>query len=394
MEPNSPGLNITALKHFLPQGYIGERLFRVLNFNSSNYINLNQLISGLSRIYFGEFEDKLRFVFEMYDCDKNGLISQEDIRLMLSYVPMQTIEQLGHCKEGIYTCGGGGHDSYYDRVQIQMQMYQLFTIVMANQAFLTLDDFKKLVVTSFSDMFICLFLLIRQKLPGMSILSKSNESYKTDLIQKDDFIISTNPILNKLTPSHSIHIGSPFCSSIPITTNSKPNPFLQRFIDNNESLKNEGVTKSKQSEPIKKGEEDIVPDDTETTAIKIPEMSTNPSTLISSKNKDKKTPSLDASRMCNVSIINKNLEAHLKLQNKIDLHLSPTLFLDKNKGNHIADICKCGKMCEFGSTLCVNCKKIKELVGNMYIMEDSEKLTMHWFRLIDNNLFCKHFIRL
>ena len=89
-------------------GLIGDSFFRVLDTNRDQYIDQMEFINGLSRIYFGEFNEKLKFVFDMYDFDGNGVISKEDIRMMLSYVPLSTISE-GVCKkEGHYTQNGGG----------------------------------------------------------------------------------------------------------------------------------------------------------------------------------------------------------------------------------------------------------------------------------------------
>ena len=89
-------------------GLIGDSFFRVLDTNRDQYIDHAEFINGLSRIYFGDFNEKLKFVFDMYDFDGNGIISKEDIRMMLSYVPLSTIAD-GPCKkEGHFTQSGGG----------------------------------------------------------------------------------------------------------------------------------------------------------------------------------------------------------------------------------------------------------------------------------------------
>jgi len=97
-------------------GLIGDSFYRILDTNKDEYIDLNEFLNGLSRIYFGDFEDKLKFIFEMYDFDGNGKISKEDIRTMMSYIPMSTLAENEGLKEGFFTRNGGGFDAYYDRI--------------------------------------------------------------------------------------------------------------------------------------------------------------------------------------------------------------------------------------------------------------------------------------
>ena len=52
----------------------------------------------------------------MYDFDGNGQITKEDIRTMLSYVPLGTISDNEGLKEGLFTRNGGGFDAYFDRM--------------------------------------------------------------------------------------------------------------------------------------------------------------------------------------------------------------------------------------------------------------------------------------
>ncbi len=40
------------------------------------------------KIYYSKLESKIKLVFDIYDFDQDGLISKEDIRLVLSYVPI------------------------------------------------------------------------------------------------------------------------------------------------------------------------------------------------------------------------------------------------------------------------------------------------------------------
>lgn len=40
-------------------------------------------------IFIGSLDDKIKFTFRMYDFDNDGLITPEDIRLLMSYMPFK-----------------------------------------------------------------------------------------------------------------------------------------------------------------------------------------------------------------------------------------------------------------------------------------------------------------
>jgi len=43
------------------------------------------------KIYYSKLESKIKLVFDFYDFDKDGYISKEDIRLILSHIPMEVL---------------------------------------------------------------------------------------------------------------------------------------------------------------------------------------------------------------------------------------------------------------------------------------------------------------
>lgn len=92
-------------------GLIGERLANVLDLNGDGYAGKEEFISGSCRLLSQNFEDNIRLVFQLYDFDKDNLISAEDVRVLLSHVPLNQIladKKEGARKEGAYTKSGGG----------------------------------------------------------------------------------------------------------------------------------------------------------------------------------------------------------------------------------------------------------------------------------------------
>jgi Ca2+-binding EF-hand superfamily protein len=75
-------------------------------------------VHGFFKIYYSTLDTKLKLAFDMYesyknkliryDFDKDGFIRKEDVRLVLTHVPIEKTV-LGHVEaEGRFTREGGG----------------------------------------------------------------------------------------------------------------------------------------------------------------------------------------------------------------------------------------------------------------------------------------------
>ena len=69
-------------------GIIGDRLFKVFDTNGNNSIELTEFVEGMRTLFYEEYEKNSRFIFDFYDFDNDGKISQEDIRVVLSYITL------------------------------------------------------------------------------------------------------------------------------------------------------------------------------------------------------------------------------------------------------------------------------------------------------------------
>jgi Ca2+-binding EF-hand superfamily protein len=85
------GINkITFAKYIELPGIINDRLFAVFDKNKNDYLDSSEFIQGMSTLYTAGFEILMKFIFDFYDFDKDGKISKEDVRIVLSYIPLNT----------------------------------------------------------------------------------------------------------------------------------------------------------------------------------------------------------------------------------------------------------------------------------------------------------------
>jgi len=108
-DSKSKGINkVSILAYSCLPGIIGERFFGVLDLNNSGYVDLKEFVHGFFKIYYSDTETKLKFAFDMYDFDRDSYIVPEDVRLILSHVPIENSVEGHVAKEGAFTQMGGG----------------------------------------------------------------------------------------------------------------------------------------------------------------------------------------------------------------------------------------------------------------------------------------------
>ncbi|CAN0088156.1 unnamed protein product, partial [Discosporangium mesarthrocarpum] len=77
----------TFLQYFPVPGLVGERLFHVIDHKNSGKISFEDFTVGLAVCCRGTLQEKMRFIFSVYDIGGDGHISREELLLMLNQVP-------------------------------------------------------------------------------------------------------------------------------------------------------------------------------------------------------------------------------------------------------------------------------------------------------------------
>lgn len=67
---------------------LGERFFSVMDLNNDAYVDYREFLTGLLRIYCSTFDQRTKFVFDIYDFNGDGYISKDDITAILNYMPI------------------------------------------------------------------------------------------------------------------------------------------------------------------------------------------------------------------------------------------------------------------------------------------------------------------
>ena len=67
-------------------GILGDRFFKIMDTDANRRISSKEFLATMQRLYCDDLDSNFMLVFELYDFDKDGLISPEDVRTVLSHL--------------------------------------------------------------------------------------------------------------------------------------------------------------------------------------------------------------------------------------------------------------------------------------------------------------------
>lgn len=162
------GINKVSLLDYasLP-GVLGERLFQVMDSNKDDYLDQREFLIGLFRLYCSSFDEKVEFIFEIYDFDGDGFITKNDISTVMASMPVINFKTLtqNHEHEGKFSREGGGLDSFDQRVESLEDMNKILQLCFEGKTQIDTAEFKKINENISSDTVLSVLNLFRERLP-------------------------------------------------------------------------------------------------------------------------------------------------------------------------------------------------------------------------------------
>ena len=118
---NSKGITkVTFNKYYDLPGIISERMFAYFDKDQDGSLSLNEFVNGMQSLFSQEesFDSLAKFIFNLYDFNSTGIIKKDDVRVVLSYVPLQRNDASTQIKDNIEIV----EDKFEDRVESQEQL--------------------------------------------------------------------------------------------------------------------------------------------------------------------------------------------------------------------------------------------------------------------------------
>jgi len=156
----------------------------------------------LTTLFYEAYEKLIKFIFNLYDFDKDGLISKEDIRIVLSYVPLNT----ENFKNTFSKFLG---NQFKDRIESQDEIFSLLEKVFKTNEFIDIKKFSFAVENVSSDIFLFVLIFLMQKKPFSKKLIEDfaarniNSELKKSPSYSKKLIASPN-LQSKFSPSVTI----------------------------------------------------------------------------------------------------------------------------------------------------------------------------------------------
>jgi Ca2+-binding EF-hand superfamily protein len=160
------GINkVTIIDYCNLPGILADRFFSLLDANNDEYIDLREFVYILFKIYYSNFDTQVKLVFDVYDFDKDGYITKEDVRIILSYVPILKEGKNKIVKEGAFSQEGGGDENFETRIRVQEEISDLLQLTFKSKEKMNLEEFQRINEDVTSDMLVTVLTLLRDKLP-------------------------------------------------------------------------------------------------------------------------------------------------------------------------------------------------------------------------------------
>ena len=70
--------------------FISEKVFNAFDLDHDSFLNPKEFIKGMKRLYNGNFDETLETVFSLLDFNSDKIIEKEDVKLLLSYLPLKS----------------------------------------------------------------------------------------------------------------------------------------------------------------------------------------------------------------------------------------------------------------------------------------------------------------
>ena len=156
-------------------GIIGDRLFKVFDINHNNCIELIEFVEGMKTLFYEDYEKNSRFIFDFYDFDHDGKITQEDIRVVLSYITLTYMDVKNSEKKIV----NSNNISYKNRLTSQEELCDILNTCFSDKNIkskkIDFKQFKYIIENINSDIYLMIFLFLLERKP---FTNKNIQSYE------------------------------------------------------------------------------------------------------------------------------------------------------------------------------------------------------------------------
>ena len=221
--------------------FIAEKLFQSFAKSSTEGLNETEFIEGFFKLYMGNFEETINVIFNLIDFNKDGIIKKDDAKIILSYLPLNELNEEKQDKKDLVSKIFGAQIKSLEEIDsIVSDTFDKYDGQM------NLSQFTEIVKEKNSEIFLQILCFLYEQMP---FSSKNIHAVKKkyNLVNDEDYEqISASFRKNKKSGSN--RIKAPKHSTMLSPAGSFLKNFSIRKLSLNENLKdNSTVSTSSQS---------------------------------------------------------------------------------------------------------------------------------------------------
>ena len=191
-DDNEKGIDkVTFQKYYELPGLISERLFSVFDKNNTGYLTLQEFTENMITLFSSDLEQLLLFILKFYDFDRDQKITKEDVRVVLSYIPIKK-KRKNKKNKGLKF----DTEDYNDRLKSQKELHEKLDIIFGDKESLDFNEFSDIIKNKNSDIFLFILVFLYEHRPFSPETVKNLENIKKSPRfspkKKDNLIASPN----------------------------------------------------------------------------------------------------------------------------------------------------------------------------------------------------------
>ena len=148
--------------------FIAEKLFCTLDNDKDGFLNLKEFSDGLSTLYLGSFEETVRFIFDLYDFDKDSEVVLGDVKVILSYLPLKNEKTQKYQMESL------------------SEIDDILKSTFGHKTTIIFEEFLEVIEKKKSDVFIQLLCFLYEKRPfsdqNVNLYKKTSKAHSNNVI--------------------------------------------------------------------------------------------------------------------------------------------------------------------------------------------------------------------
>ena len=159
-EPEKGIEKLTFIKYYELPGIISDRLFSVLDRDKNGFLDHAEFVLGMKTIFArGEtFISLAKFIFKIYDFDRDGIINKDDVKIILSYVPLNKRKSNKNLSAIV-------SEEFKDRIESQNELVKILQTAFGKKETLSFEEYISLIEKTNSDIFILVLTFLLEKSP-------------------------------------------------------------------------------------------------------------------------------------------------------------------------------------------------------------------------------------